>query len=82
METFLEEHLRTDKNCPACGVLFDLDPDLSSGREDSPSIDRVHPELGYVAGNLALICYHCNSMKRDATPKQLESLVRWLRSVW
>jgi len=37
----------------------------------SPSIDRIYPNKGYVKGNIAVISTLANSMKANATPKEL-----------
>ncbi len=38
---------------------------------DNASIDRIIPELGYVPGNIQIISHRGNSLKSDATPKEL-----------
>jgi len=37
----------------------------------SPSIDRVYPDKGYIKGNICVISTLANSMKANATPKEL-----------
>ena len=37
----------------------------------SPSIDRIYPNKGYVKDNIAVISTLANSMKANATPKEL-----------
>ena len=34
---------------------------------DSPSLDRIVPELGYVKGNIRVISNRANHLKSDAT---------------
>lgn len=46
---------------------------------DSPSLDRIIPELGYVKGNVMFISYLANSMKQNATPQQLQQFANWIR---
>lgn len=41
---------------------------------NSPSLDRIIPHLGYVAGNVWVISYRANSIKNDATIVELETL--------
>lgn len=37
----------------------------------SPSVDRINPHLGYVPGNVQVISYKANSMKRNCTMEEL-----------
>jgi hypothetical protein len=42
--------------------LSGIDLDLSPGRKPtSPSLDRIKPELGYVPGNVRIICHALNA---------------------
>lgn len=40
---------------------------LGQRNRQSPSIDRVVPELGYVSGNVRLISWYANAIKRDCS---------------
>jgi hypothetical protein len=44
----------------------------------SPSIDRLDSSLGYVPGNVAVICWRCNELKRDATAEELKKIISWI----
>jgi len=46
---------------------------------NSPSLDRIRPELGYVKGNLWVISHRANIIKQDATPDELELIAKQLR---
>jgi hypothetical protein len=37
----------------------------------SPSLDRIDPAKGYVPGNVWVISYRANAIKRDAQPIEL-----------
>lgn len=77
------EMLKGQPSCPCCGVSFNISFRRSGApMNDSPSMDRIRPELGYVVGNVALICWRCNNLKRDSTPDELQRVVDWMRSVW
>lgn len=47
--------------------------------DDSPSVDRIIPELGYVKGNVAIVSWRANKIKNNATLGELVSLADWLR---
>lgn len=64
LDDFSEElQLRIDKGtCELSGVSFDLSP----GRKpNSPSLDRIKPELGYTKGNVRVICHALNAALGD-----------------
>jgi hypothetical protein len=37
------------------------------------------PSLGYVRGNVEVISWRANSLKRDGTLDEMEKLVMWMR---
>jgi hypothetical protein len=45
---------------------------------DSPSLDRLIPELGYVVGNVAVISLHANMIKTNATYQDIHKVAKWL----
>lgn len=50
----------------------------SGGWNDSPSLDRIIPELGYVKGNIQVISGLANRMKANASPRELEMFANWI----
>lgn len=48
---------------------------------DSYSLDRIKPRLGYVPGNIAVISHRANTLKRNASLKEIEKLFRWMRKI-
>ena len=55
--------------CPVLGVQLVLGEGICS--DNSPSLDRIIPELGYVRGNVKIISRRANRIKNDATPDEL-----------
>lgn len=59
-------------NCPVCGVAMQSHRGEGIGpQNDSPSIDRLIPELGYVPGNVQWLCNLCNAIKHKDTMADL-----------
>ncbi len=57
------------KKCPICGAILRT----HAGRigKNNKSLDRIIPKLGYVKGNIIVICRRCNMIKNDATPDEI-----------
>jgi len=67
--------------CPVLGIALAFSPG-PGGRgfgDTSPSVDRMVPELGYVRGNIRVISYRANSLKKDATVAELEAVLSYMR---
>lgn len=58
--------------CPVLGIPLRINNTAAQG--DSPSLDRIVPELGYVPGNVMWISNRANSIKNDATPTELRAV--------
>lgn len=65
--------------CPILGI-----PLKEKGRpgwsDNSPSLDRIIPEKGYVKGNVRVISNRANRIKIDATIEELELVLADLRT--
>ncbi len=69
-----ENDLTLPEVCPVLGIPLKI-----GGRKyDSPSIDKIIPELGYVKGNVAIVSLRANQMKGTATLAELKKLVKFL----
>ncbi len=77
---YICDWLETQKECECCGCVLRLVPHGGAPCNASPSIDRIDPGAGYVLGNVALLCWRCNNLKRDATAEELETIAAWMRS--
>lgn len=67
-----------DNLCPVFGSKMNWGGE-GSDNQDSPSIDRIIPSKGYVKGNVVWMSFRANSIKRDASPKELEKVFKWLK---
>ena len=67
-------------HCPVFGFLLSTNP--IRRRDNSPSLDRIIPELGYVRGNVMVISLLANMIKSSGTPEQIQAVATWLREVY
>lgn len=49
-------------NCPICNIKMAHAP-TGGGNSASYTLDKVIPQLGYIKGNISVICKLCNSTK-------------------
>ena len=49
-----------------------------SVKSNSPSLDKVIPEWGYIKGNVAIISFIANKIKQDVTYNDLYKVADWL----
>ena len=72
--------LKHQPNCVCCDRVFGIGyKGKFRFQNNSPSLDRLIPSLGYISGNVFLICFRCNALKRDATVKELETVISWMK---
>lgn len=66
-------------HCPVLGIPIAVGHGKLSN--NSPTLDRIVPQLGYVRGNVAVISYKANAIKRDASPEELQRVATWASRV-
>lgn len=61
------------ERCPALGIELRHDYDGQKGSRipNSPSLDRIIPELGYVKDNIIVVSRLANMIKNNATVEQI-----------
>ena len=62
--------------CPVFGL--PLQRQVGRRAANSPSLDRIIPDLGYVPGNVQWLSNRANEMKRDASPEELRQFAEWV----
>lgn len=85
--TLTLEDVAWTASCPVFGVDFLLQGSEASRarngakgapRWDSPNFDRIDPRLGYVKGNVVLVCSLANNIMQDATsPDRVRQVATW-----
>lgn len=74
------EDLEIPKECPILGIplLSHWGESKGSSSFNSPSVDKIIPELGYVKGNVQIISNRANIMKNDATLDNVRALLIYM----
>jgi len=61
--------------CPVFKTPFEV-----GDRNRCPSVDRKHPDKGYVKGNVAVISFRANRLKNNASVEEIEAILDWMES--
>ncbi len=68
------------EKCPLLGIPIEIQP-KKGYHPNSPSLDKIIPEKGYIKGNVWVISNRANTLKNDASLQELELLVENLKSI-
>jgi hypothetical protein len=72
-------------HCPVLGIPIFVtmreNQETKRNLPNSPSLDRIQPKLGYVRGNVQVISWRANDLKKDATLEELKALVLHLQKL-
>ena len=64
--------IEVPEKCPVFGV------EMLQNSEYAPSLDRIDSSKGYVKGNIQVISTKANTIKNNATQKELELFAKWI----
>lgn len=65
-------------HCPVLGIALVAHKGRSGGNPNSPALDRIDNNKGYVKGNVMVISHRANMMKVDASPEELIKFAKWV----
>lgn len=74
--TITEDDITFPTHCPVLGRKLCLFEGRQGGRDDSPSLDKIVPELGYVPGNILVVSQKANRLKNQLSTTQLVAFAR------
>lgn len=79
--TISVEDIQIPEYCPVLD--FKLGPILANlkDRWQSPTLDRIDNDKGYILGNIAVISFRGNSYKRNLSIQQIKNLYALISSV-
>jgi hypothetical protein len=67
--------------CPVLGVELKVNTGGRVPTDNSPTLDRIHPKIGYIKGNIIVISSLANKIKSSANYRQILSVGRWLKGL-
>lgn len=77
---YIYNQLLSNKNCQCCGKIYSYEFKFDSNCNlDAPSVDRTNNNIGYVKGNIEIICWECNNSKHDGTIQELQTVIDWMK---
>lgn len=71
------EQIKTT-HCPIFGIPLSWGVLGSGGNDNSPSLDKIKPEYGYIKGNVCIISLLANKIKQDVGYEELYKVADWL----
>lgn len=76
--TITVDDISIPTHCPVLGRLLRTYKGCGKGpRNDSPTLDKIIPELGYVRGNVIVVSNKANRLKNELSPTQLALFARF-----
>lgn len=73
-----EKDVYIPDRCPVFGFLLVCAAGAGIHQDNSPSLDRIIPVLGYVKGNVQVLSWRANNLKKDATAAELQMLADFM----
>lgn len=69
--------IHVPSHCPALGI--PLVRGEGKATDNSPSLDRLDPEQGYIPDNIIVISNKANRIKTNASVDEIEKVLLWLK---
>jgi hypothetical protein len=62
--------------CPVLGIELKMSERGAGRQNTAPSLDRIDNTKGYIPGNVEVVSWRANALKRDSTPEEMIALAR------
>ncbi len=72
-----EDDIIVPDTCPVLGIPLQRNKKGKTHNGNSPSLDRLIPEFGYVPGNVQVISMRANLIKSNASVSELRQVADW-----
>lgn len=73
-----EKDIVIPEYCPILGIKLEHHRGKPGAYKNSPSLDKIVPELGYVPGNVRVISQVANQCKGNATEEEMLKFAYWV----
>ena len=73
------EDIVIPKVCPALDIPIISNEGGKFPSANSPTLDRLIPEKGYVRGNTEVLSHRANTLKNNASAEELDRVAKWVR---
>ena len=70
-----KEDITIPEVCPLLGIKLESQIGKGYAKDNSPTLDRLYPNEGYIKGNVWIISMKANRIKNDATLEEIKTLV-------
>ena len=67
------------KLCPVLGIPIKVG--IGKMKDGSPTIDRIHNNLGYIPGNVVIVSHKANRIKSNTTMVELELILKFYQRI-
>lgn len=74
--TIRVEDIKIPSHCPILGIPLRFERGRRGPSAATPSIDRINPARGYVPGNIRVISWRANELKRNGTLAEFKAIIR------
>lgn len=68
--------------CPIMGININTNSGKSGAYKNSPSLDRIDNNKGYIKGNIQVVSQLANSMKGAASVEELQMFADWVNKTY
>lgn len=73
--------LEKPTHCPVLGIELAYCEPSRHHTPNSASLDRIIPSLGYVKGNVIVVSWRANELKKDATLAEMKALYDYYKDI-
>lgn len=67
--------------CPVLGIPLVWGAGRGRMNDNSPSLDKIIPDRGYVRGNICVISWRANRLKNDASLRELQAICDYISRI-